>query len=119
MSSADLIHSGLSKAIEGNLCSNTSNLWENLTDGVLKHFVVKDLNQNWGYNGYAMVHVGACENNVILLVLVMCGLSTNPFLYISIDVEMYSINAFMHEQLSFFFLIWLSHLFNAINMSHT
>lgn len=73
VSSADLTHSGLSKAIEGNLCSNTSNLWENFTDGVLKHFVVKDPIQNWGYNGYAMVRVGACENNVILLVLVMCG----------------------------------------------
>jgi len=37
-----LTHSGLSKAIEGNLCSKTSNLWESYTDGMLKHFVVKD-----------------------------------------------------------------------------
>lgn len=42
MSSANLTHSGLSKAIEGNFCSNTSNLWESYTDGVLKHFVVKN-----------------------------------------------------------------------------
>lgn len=37
-----------------------------------------------------MVCVCACENKAILSVLVTCGFSTNPFLYVWIDTETYS-----------------------------